>query len=284
MIDEDRRASLIEHLEELRKRLIRCFIAIAIGTGLAYAYKERLFEILVHPLVMALDTSRDSMVFTGLPEAFFTYLKVSLIAGIIVSLPVIFYEFWMFVAPGLYRRERLVVLPIILISVVFFAVGASFAYFFVFPVGFKFFLGFASESIRPLPSMKEYLRFASIMLLAFGLSFELPIVLTGLAWMGVVDVTFLRKNRKYAILIIFIAAAVLTPSPDVISQLLLAGPLMVLYEMSIWGARIFGRKSGVPDETAERGEEKGEEEKEGKTGKEKKSRRNKKEKKTETVS
>jgi sec-independent protein translocase protein TatC len=254
MIDEDRRASLIEHLEELRKRLIRCFIAIALGTVLAYAFKERLFEILVRPLVMALDTSRDSMVFTGLPEAFFTYLKVSLIAGIIVSLPVILYEFWMFVAPGLYQRERVVVIPIILVSVVFFAAGASFAYFFVFPVGFKFFLGFASESIRPLPSMKEYLRFASIMLLAFGLSFELPIVITALAWLGVVDVPFLTKNRKYAILIIFIAAAILTPSPDVISQLLLAGPLMVLYEMSIVGARIFGKKSGLPDETAEAGE------------------------------
>lgn len=246
--DDDRRASLIEHLEELRKRLIRCFIAIVIGTLLAYTFKERLFEILVHPLVMAMDTSRDSMVFTGLPEAFFTYLKVSLIAGIIVSLPMIFYEFWMFVAPGLYRRERTVVAPIILISVMFFATGALFAYFFVFPVGFKFFLGFASESIRPLPSMKEYLRFASTMLLAFGLSFELPIVITGLAWFGLVDVPFLKKNRKYAILIIFIAAAILTPSPDVISQLLLAGPLMVLYEMSIWGARIFGRKNVLPDE------------------------------------
>jgi sec-independent protein translocase protein TatC len=270
MIDEDRRASLIEHLEELRKRLIRCFIAIAAGTALAYAFKERLFEILVHPLVMALDTSRDSMVFTGLPEAFFTYLKVSLIAGIIVSLPVIFYEFWMFVAPGLYRRERVVVIPIILVSVIFFAAGALFAYFFVFPVGFKFFLGFASESIRPLPSMKEYLRFASIMLLAFGMSFELPIVITALAWLGVVDVPFLKKNRKYAILIIFIAAAILTPSPDVISQLLLAGPLMVLYEMSIFGARIFGRKTPLPDEAAENGENKEDKKKKKKTRKDKK--------------
>jgi len=155
MIDDDRRVSLIEHLEELRKRLIRCFIAVVVGFGAAYAFKEHLFEILIRPLVRVLDASGNNMIFTGLPEAFFTYLKVSLLAGIVLALPVIFYEFWMFVAPGLYRRERVMVIPIVLLSLFFFAAGALFAYFLVFPLGFKFFLSFASDTIRPLPSMKE---------------------------------------------------------------------------------------------------------------------------------
>lgn len=260
MNEEDRQLPLLEHLEELRKRLIRCFIAIFVGFGIAYGFKEQLFQILIRPLVEVMNTSRDTMVFTGLPEAFFTYLKVSLLAGIVLALPVIFYEFWMFVAPGLYRRERVVILPIVVISLFFFATGALFAYFLVFPFGFKFFLGFASETIRPLPSMKEYLSFSSKMLLAFGLAFELPLVITGLARFGLVDVAFLKKNRKYALLIFFTVAAILTP-PDVVSQIMLAVPLMALYELSIWGARIFGREKVLAGETDEDGKPKTREEK-----------------------
>ncbi len=251
MNEEDRQLPLLEHLEELRKRLIRCFIAIGAGFGIAYGFKEQLFQILIYPLVQVMDTSRDSMVFTGLPEAFFTYLKVSLLAGIVVALPVIFYEFWMFVAPGLYRKERVVILPIVIISLFFFAAGALFAYFLVFPFGFKFFLGFASETIRPLPSMKEYLSFSSKMLLAFGLAFELPLVLTGMARFGLVDAAFLKKNRKYALLLFFVGAAILTP-PDVVSQIMLAVPLMGLYELSIVGARVFGRDKMSADEAEEK--------------------------------
>lgn len=247
MSEADPKLPFLEHLEELRKRLIRCFIAVGVGFGLAYGFKERLFQILIHPLVQVMDTSRDTMVFTGLPEAFFTYLKVSLLAGIVVALPVIFYEFWMFVAPGLYRKERSFIVPIVLISLFFFATGALFAYFLVFPFGFRFFLGFASETIRPLPSMKEYLSFSAKMLLAFGLAFELPLVITGMARFGLVDTAFLKKNRKYALLLFFIGAAILTP-PDVVSQIMLAVPLMALYELSIWGARIFGRERTLADE------------------------------------
>ena len=246
MTEEGDKLPFLEHLEELRKRLIRCFIAVAVGFGIAYGFKEHLFQILIRPLVMVMDTSRDTMVFTGLPEAFFTYLKVSLLAGLIVALPVIFYEFWMFVSPVLYRREKSFIFPIVIISLFFFAVGSLFAYFLVFPFGFKFFLGFASETIRPLPSMKEYLSFSSKMLLALGLAFELPLVITGMARFGLVDTVFLKKNRKYALLIFFAGAAILTP-PDVVSQVMLAVPLMGLYELSILGARIFGAKAAPPD-------------------------------------
>lgn len=252
MNEENQKIPLMEHLEELRKRLIRCFIAVAMGFLVAYAFKEHLFEILISPLVAVMDTSRDTMVFTNLPEAFFTYLKVSLLAGIILALPLIFYEFWMFVAPGLYRQERKAIVPIVILSLFFFAIGALFAYFMVFPFGFKFFLGFASETIRPMPSMKEYLSFSSKMLLAFGLAFELPLVITGLARFGLVDTAFLKKNRKYAILIFFIGAAILTP-PDVVSQIMLAIPLMALYELSILGAKVFGRKNELTEEKTEKG-------------------------------
>lgn len=277
MSEEDRQLPLFEHLEELRSRLIRCFIAVAVGFGIAYGFKAQLFQILIRPLVQVMDTSRDSMVFTGLPEAFFTYLKVSLLAGIIVALPVIFYEFWMFVAPGLYRKERVVIFPIVFISLFFFAAGALFAYFLVFPFGFKFFLGFASDTIRPLPSMKEYLAFSSKMLLAFGLAFELPLVLTGMARFGLVDVAFLKKNRAYALLLFFVGAAILTP-PDVVSQVMLAFPLMALYELSIVGARIFGRDRALADETADKRTTKKQEKEKKKADKQRKKEEKKKQK------
>lgn len=239
----EERSPFTEHLSELRDRLIRSAIAVFIGFCIAYFFKEKLFEILTAPLIKAIGDSKNTqMIFTGLPEAFFTYLKVSLIAGIVVSTPVLFYEFWMFVSPGLYRDEKKYFLPIVILSVFFFIVGSSFGYFIAFPYGFKFFLEFSTDSIHAMLSMKEYLSFASTLLLAFGFIFELPLVLAFMARMGLVTVPFLQKNRKYAILIIFIVAAVLTPGPDVISQLMMAGPLMILYEIGIIGARMFGKK------------------------------------------
>jgi sec-independent protein translocase protein TatC len=239
----EEKSPFTEHLSELRDRLIRSAIAVSIGFCIAYFFKEKLFKILTIPLVKAIgDDKNTQMIFTGLPEAFFTYLKVSLLAGIVAATPVLFYEFWMFVSPGLYRNEKKYLFPIVLLTFIFFIIGSSFAYFIVFPFGFQFFLGFSTDSIHAMLSMKEYLSFASKMLLAFGFIFELPLVLTFMARMGLVTVPFLQKNRKYALLIFFITAAVLTP-PDVVSQILMAVPLMVLYEISIIGARIFGKKT-----------------------------------------
>ncbi len=239
-MNEDTRQTLIEHLEELRTRLIKCLIAIAIGFFVSYAFKEKIFAILTQPLLEVLD-GKGSLIFTGIPEAFFTYLKVSLLAGIMVASPVIMYQFWMFVAPGLYPEERRMVLPAVILSIFFFTGGALFGYFVIFPFGFSFLIGFANESLRPLPSMKEYLGFASKLLFAFGFAFELPIVITFMARLGIVSVDFLKKNRKYAILIFFTLAAILTP-PDVVTQMLLALPLIILYEISILGAKLFGKK------------------------------------------
>ncbi|MBU0985672.1 MAG: twin-arginine translocase subunit TatC [Proteobacteria bacterium] len=239
-MDADEKIPLTAHLEELRKRLIICFIAIGVGFVLSYGFKEMLFKVLTRPLISVMQAG-DRMIFTGLPEAFFTYLKVAFLTGLILAAPVIIYQFWIFVAPGLYDKEKRLLVPIVFLSTVFFVGGALFGYFIVFPFGFKFFLGFATETIRPLPSMREYLSLTSKLLLAFGLVFELPLVITFLAKLGLVSVDFLKKNRKYAILLFFIFAAILTP-PDVVTQIMMAVPLMILYEISIIGAKIFGKK------------------------------------------
>jgi len=248
-MDDQDKIPFSAHLEELRKRLIICFIAIGVGFVLSYGFKEKLFEILTHPLIRVMP-SGDKLIFTGLPEAFFTYLKVAFISGIILSTPVIFYQFWKFVAPGLYDKEKRLLFPIVALSTLFFVGGAFFGYFIVFPFGFKFFLGFASDTIRPLPSMREYLSFSTKMLLAFGLVFELPLIITFFARMGIVSVDLLKKKRKYAILIIFTVSAILTP-PDVATQIMMAVPLMVLYEVSIVGAKIFGKKKSSEDDERE---------------------------------
>ncbi len=235
MSSDEKKIPFTGHLEELRKRLIACFIAVGIGFAVSYGFKEKLFQILSRPLVSVMGAD-DRLIFTGLPEAFFTYLKVAFLSGLMLAAPVIFYQFWMFVAPGLYNKERRFLVPIVFLSSFFFIGGALFGYFVVFPFGFKFFLGFATEIIRPLPSMREYLSFSSKLLLAFGLVFELPLIITFLAKLGIVSVDFLKKNRKYAILLFFAGAAMLTP-PDVVTQIMMALPLMVLYEISILGAR-----------------------------------------------
>src|SRR5210317_334947 len=246
---EDEKLPFTSHLEELRKRLITSFIAIGVGFVVSFGFKERLFDILVQPLIKVMKDG-ETLIYTGLPEAFFTYLKVSFLAGLIVASPILLYQFWMFVAPGLYQKERRLMVPIVILSSFFFIGGALFGYFVVFPWGFKFFMGFATETIRPLPSMREYFGFSAKLLLAFGLVFELPLVLTFMAKLGIVSVEFLKKNRKYALLLFFVGSAILTP-PAVVTQVMMALPLMVLYEISIVGARIFGKKKEAPKPTAE---------------------------------
>ena len=257
-MSDDDKIPFTAHLEELRKRLIFSFVAIGIGFVLSYGFKEYLFGILVRPLQSVMQEG-DTLIYTNLPEAFFTYLKVALLTGIGLATPVLLYQFWMFVAPGLYDKEKRLLLPIVFLCSFFFIGGALFGYFIVFPWGFKFFLGFATETIRPMPSMKEYLGFAAKLLIAFGLVFELPLVITFMARMGLVSVQFLKKNRKYALLLFFAGAAILTP-PDVVTQVMMALPLMLLYEISIIGARIFGRRpigAAVDEGDAETGESDG---------------------------
>lgn len=238
---DEKKLPLTSHLQELRKRLILSFIAVGVGFIFCYAFADSIFNILAAPLLKMMP-SGGSLIFISVAEAFFTYMKVAFIAGLILTSPVILYQIWAFVAPGLYRHEKRYVVPFIFLGSFFFALGIFFGYFVAIPIGFKFLLGYATDFIKPMPSMKEYLSFSIKFLLAFGLVFEFPVVLLILAKIGVVDSKKLARQRKYAILLIFIFAAVMTP-PDLISQVLVALPLMGLYELSILLAKLFGKKS-----------------------------------------
>jgi sec-independent protein translocase protein TatC len=190
--------------------------------------------------------------YTNPPEAFFTYLKISVVAGIFLVSPYIFYQIWGFIAPGLYKHEQRLMIPIAFFSALFFVTGALFGYFIVFPFGFEFFAGFTTQDIHFIPKLNEYLSFALKLLFAFGIVFELPLFIFFLARLGVVTAASLRKKRKYAILIIFMAAAILTP-PDPFTQSLMAGPMIILYELGIVVAMVFGKKKAKEEEEPKTG-------------------------------
>lgn len=249
MLREDEKLPFTSHLEELRSRLIKSFIAVGAGFGLCYGFKETLFEILLYPLIRVMPEG-GKLIFTGIPEAFFTYLKISFLAGILLASPVLLYQFWMFVAPGLYHKERRVLGPIIAVTSFFFIGGALFGYFVVFPSGFRFLLSFGADFIRTLPSMREYLDFSTKLLFIFGLVFELPVVLASLARLGIVSVDYLKRSRKYAVILAFVVGAFLTP--DVVSMILMAIPLMVLYEVGIFGARLVSRRKAAAEASESR--------------------------------
>jgi len=236
---EEGKLPITDHLEELRWRLVKCLIAIAVGFCITYAFAQQIFDLLTSPLVSVMPKG-SKLIYTSLQEAFVTYLKVSFFAGFFLSTPVIFYQIWKFVMPGLYEYERRYVFAFVLIASFFFLLGASFAFFVVFPFGFKFFMSFSNNNIQALPAMKDYLSLCMSLLLAFGFTFEMPVIMYFLARMGVVNHLMLRKQRKYAILIIAIVAAILTP-PDVLSMALLGIPLWILYEISVWISYFVGK-------------------------------------------
>ena len=248
-MENNEKQPFLIHLEELRKRLIACAIAVGFGFVIAYTFSERLFQVLILPLKAVLPEG-DRLIFTNLPEMFFIYLKTGFIAGILLVSPFIFYQLWLFIAPGLYQQEKKYLVPFVIFSTILFLGGAFFGYFIVFPFGFKFFIGFANENIQALPSVKQYFSFSTKLLFAFGIVFELPVVIFFLAKMGLVTPDFLRQKRKYAILLAFVVGAILTP-PDIITQLMMAGPLIILFEIGIIIAGIATKKKVAEDETEE---------------------------------
>ncbi|WP_285907504.1 twin-arginine translocase subunit TatC [Pseudodesulfovibrio pelocollis] len=287
---EGAQMSLLDHLNELRARLTRSFIAIAVGTVACYGFAEQLFNILMQPMItvfqdrmadkpmlpigfyddlrvaltkmlgeqgfqhtdkidLFVDALQHSLVqmaqeghfqYTYPAEAFFSYIKISIVAGLFLVSPYVFAQIWGFIAPGLYAHERKWMIPIAVISAAFFTSGALFGYFVVFPFGFEFFASFSTEGIQFTPKLNEYLSFCLKLLFAFGFVFELPLFIFFLARMGMVSSDGLRKKRKYAILVGFVLAAILTP-PDPFTQCLMAGPLIILYEVGIWVAFFFGK-------------------------------------------
>jgi sec-independent protein translocase protein TatC len=246
---EPQKAPLVEHLIELRNRLMISVLAILIGFLACYGFAEELFTFLVIPLRKVLGPDAK-MIYTGLHEAFFTYIKVSFFAGLFLSFPVILSQFWLFVAPGLYKHEKKIFLPFLIITPVLFFLGGAMAYEFVFPLAFKFFLGFVTPTIEALPSLKEYLSLVIKLIFAFGLVFELPVGLLLLIKAGAISTDGLVAKRKYNIVLAFVAAAILTP-PDPFTQVFLALPIMLMYEISI----IIGRRFEASRARAEAQEE-----------------------------
>jgi len=237
---------LTSHLEELRKRLIICLVATGVGFCACYGFSDQIFLLLSAPLIKAMPEG-SSFIFTGVTEAFFTYMKLALFAGVFVASPVIIYQTWAFVAPGLYDKERRSILPFVFLAVIFFLGGTAFAYFIVFPSAFKFFLTYNTQYVKIMPSIGEYLSFSCIFLLSFGVVFEMPVFIICLARLGIITHNHLTKYRKIVIIGIFIAAAILTPTPDAVNQLLMAVPMLVLYELSIITVRFFEKKDSKAD-------------------------------------
>ena len=236
------RQPLLAHLLELRKRLIWSLLSILIGFLISYYFAPQIYEFLVRPLAQVTEGEHRRLIYTGLTEAFTTYIKLALWAGCFLAFPVIASQIWMFVAPGLYKNERYAFLPFLVATPLFFMMGACMAYYFVFPLAWKFFLSFEmpgtadSLPIQLEARVSEYLSLSMTVIFAFGIAFEMPVILVLLTRVGLLSSQKLSQFRRYAIVLIFVAAAVLTP-PDVISQLSLALPLLVLYECSILGSK-----------------------------------------------
>lgn len=243
-----------DHLQELRTRLMRVLVVVGIGCALCWYFKEQLFQIITRPLFQVLPQN-SHMIYTGLPEAFFNYMKISFFASLFLTSPYILYQLWKFVSPGLYKSEKKYVIPFLISSTILFIGGILFGYYLALPPAFEFFIEFSSDFLKPMVSLREYLSFSLQLLLAFGISFELPVILFFLAKIGVVSSKTLAKHRRYAILVIFIAAAILTPSPDAFSQIIMAIPLMGLYEIGIFVAKFAEKKRPNTEATKDKHED-----------------------------
>jgi sec-independent protein translocase protein TatC len=248
---EQRRDTLAAHLVELRKRLLWSFVAVVAGMGICYLFVEDIYGFLVRPLANAMgpeDSQR--LIYTGLTEAFFTYLKVSFFAGIFLTFPIVATQIWKFVAPGLYKSEKRAFMPFLIATPVLFFAGGALVYYFLMPVAWHFFLSFQSAGgstalpIQLEARVGEYLDLVMMLIFAFGLCFQLPVLLVLLGRAGIVTPEQLAKGRRYAIVVAFVVAAVLTP-PDVLSQFALAIPIILLYEISILIIRYMRRKDAA---------------------------------------
>ncbi|NIP29055.1 MAG: twin-arginine translocase subunit TatC [Candidatus Dadabacteria bacterium] len=241
----------LEHLEELRKRIIFSLISIVIFFVPSYFFSKEIFDFLMTPIIKSLPEG-SSLIFIRPAEGFLTYLKVAIFASFCCSFPVILYQIWSFISPGLYKKEKNIVIPFIFFGTTFFLCGAFFCYSIAAPQGFKFLLGeYTTEYVKAFPSIKEALSFLMSLMIGFGLIFEFPLIIFILSRLGIVTSTFLRNNRKYSFLISAIAAAFITPTTDAISMMFMLIPLFIFYEIGIVVALIFGKektKNELPQE------------------------------------
>lgn len=237
--------SFLEHLDELRKRLIWSIVALVGGFVIAYAgFINRIFEFIMRPLVATLPAG-GKFIYTEPTEAFLLQLKVAALAGVIMAAPVVMWQLWLFIAPGLYRKEKRLALPFVISSSALFVTGAAFNHYVVFPVAFAFLGSFRTQYMDFLPRIAPVFALYARLMLAFGLIFQMPVLVFTLARLGLVTAGFLWRNTKYAVLIIFIVSAVITPTSDPLNQSLMAVPMMVLYLVSIGIAWLFGRRESA---------------------------------------
>lgn len=232
--------SLVDHLTELRNRLIRALLAIAIGAFASWNYSEQIFDFIRQPIMPYLP--EGGLVFTGMMDKFMAHLKLSILSGFILTCPIWLYQVWAFVAPGLYKNERGYAVSFLSFGSVLFISGAAFVYFLVYPMAFDYLMNFGGATDKPMITIDSYVSFFFTTTLIFGLAFELPLVLVILAMVGLIDQSFLRKNRRYAIVLLSVICAVITP-PDLISMIMLFMPMMLLYEGSIWIIMLISKKN-----------------------------------------
>ena len=250
MSNNQQEGGFISHLTELRKRLINSIIFLSVLFALCYYFSDYIYGFLVEPYAQAIqdDNSNRRLIFTALQETFLSYLKVSFFAAFFITSPYILIQIWKFIAPGLYKHEKKAILPYLIITPILFFLGGMLVYYLIMPLAIKFFLSFESTGVvTNLPiqleaKVNEYLSLVMKLIFAFGLSFQLPVVLSLLARIGLIDSKFLKERRKYVVVIIFAAAAILTP-PDPITQIGLAIPLLILYELSIFSVKLIEKKS-----------------------------------------
>ncbi len=248
---EGTEAPFISHLVELRDRLVRIMLAVGVGFALLAIWPGpgELYDLLAAPLKAQLPPGA-TLIATNVISPFVVPLKITLMCGFLLALPIVLYQVWAFVAPGLYSHEKRLVLPLVVSSTLLFFIGVAFCYFFVFGQVFKFIQSFAPKSITAAPDIEAYLSFVMTMFIAFGTAFEVPVAVVVLARLGVVSIEKLRAFRGYFIVVAFIIAAVITP-PDVVSQLALAIPMCILYEVGIWAAQIFIKHTQAPEAEGE---------------------------------
>ena len=225
------------HIADLRKRLVISSITVVIMFFACFSFYEPILEWMMAPVKHALPVG-TSMIAVEIQETFFTAMKVAFFAGFIISLPVIFWQLWLFLAPGLYDHEKKLVVPFVFFATLMFLLGASFAYYIVVPIGFDFLIAFGNSVVSVLPSIGKYVGFFTKLMIGFGIAFELPVITFFLAKIGIVNDQMLKDFFRYAVVLIFIISAILTP-PDVISQVLMAAPLLILYGVSIYIAKVF---------------------------------------------
>jgi sec-independent protein translocase protein TatC len=234
------------HIADLRKRLVISTLTVVAMFFVCFTFYEPILNWMMVPIEAVLPKN-SQMVAVEIQETFFTALKVAFFAGFVVSLPVIFWQLWLFLAPGLYDHEKKLVVPFVFFATLMFLIGASFAYYVVVPFGFEFLVNFGSAVVTVLPSIGKYVGFFTKLLVGFGIAFELPVITFFLAKIGLVDDKMLKDFFRYAVVIIFIVAALLTP-PDVLTQFLMAGPLILLYGISIYVAKVFNPAAKEEDE------------------------------------